>query len=171
MSLAIKYIIWFVGLLLLQVFVLNNLHLGGYMNPFVYVLIVLSLPFNVSGWLLLGCSFVAGYIVDLFMNTPGMHAAATVFMGFLRPWVLRWYYPHTEFVSGEYPNLREMGISSFFGYTLTLVFIHHLSLFTLELMSFRNFHLTLLRTLLSTGFSLLVIFIACSIFQSRTKQS
>lgn len=170
MNLAVKYLFCFVGLLLLQVFVLNNLRIGGYINPFIYVLFVLSLPFNVPGWLLLGGSFAAGYIIDLFVNTPGMHTAATVFMAFLRPWVIRWYYPHTDFLPGDYPNLNYMGISSFFGYALVLVFIHHLSLFTLELMNFRDFHLTLLRTVMSTGVSLLVIFIIGFIFQTGKKQ-
>jgi len=69
-------------LILFQVFVLNNIQVSGYINPYMYVLFILLLPFETPRWLLLISGFAIGISIDLFANTPGMHASATVFMAF-----------------------------------------------------------------------------------------
>ncbi|MFZ4059415.1 MAG: rod shape-determining protein MreD, partial [Ferruginibacter sp.] len=63
-------------LILLQVLVFNNMHLNGYINPYVYVLFILLLPFETPQWLLLISAFLLGFGVDLFSDTMGMHTAA-----------------------------------------------------------------------------------------------
>jgi len=148
----------FILLVLLQVGVLNNIQLGSYLNPYMYVLFILLLPINTPNWLVLVVSFILGLIIDMFADTIGMHASATVFMGFLRPLVLQAITNRDNYDSGTSPRIHYFGFFWFLKYTLVLVFSHHLFLFTVEMFNFYSFHLVLWRTVLSTLFtSLLVI--------------
>ena len=65
-------IIRFVVLVLIQVVVLNNVQLSGYINPFLYVLFIVLLPLEVPRWLSLLLAFVLGLAVDIFTDTVGM---------------------------------------------------------------------------------------------------
>lgn len=102
----------FIVLVLIQVLILNNIEFSGYINPFLYVLFILLLPFETPAWLLLVSGFALGLTVDLFMNTPGLHAAATVLTAFVRPFVLRILLPVTGMNPGP---IHEFSITEFPG--------------------------------------------------------
>ena len=76
---------WFVGLVLLQVLILNNVHIAGYATPFLYVYFILKFASGTSRNELMLWAFFLGLAIDIFSNTPGMNAAATVFLAFVRP--------------------------------------------------------------------------------------
>jgi hypothetical protein len=152
-----RYILQFFLLVLLQVLLLNNIHLGGYLNPYMYILFILLLPFDTPPWLVLILGFLLGMSVDLFMNTIGMHASATVFMAFLRPGVLKLIAPRDGYEAGTLPRISQQGAEWFIRYALILTFGHHLFLFFAEAFHFADFFATLLRIILSTIFSSLLI--------------
>ena len=81
---VIQNIIRFVVLVLVQVLVLNHVQFLGFVNPYVYVLFILSLPVRTPRWLTLVLSFGLGMAVDAFADTLGLHAFACVLAGFLR---------------------------------------------------------------------------------------
>jgi len=140
----------FIVLVLLQVLILNKINLGGYLNPYVYVMFILLLPFNTPNWLLLLSSFAIGLSVDIFSGTIGMHAAASTFMAFLRPTISRIFNSKKEYDPGVEPRINDLGFSWFLSYTLVLVFAHHLVYFFLEVFRFGEFFTTLSRVILST---------------------
>ncbi len=150
----------FVFLVLLQVMVLNNIQFSGYINPYMYVLFILLLPFETPKWLVLVLSFILGLSVDMFCDTLGIHASASVFMAFLRPFVLRAISPRDGFETGTYPRVSFYGVVWFLKYSLLLVFSHHLFLFVIEVFKFDNLHLILWRTALSTIFTVFLIIIS-----------
>jgi hypothetical protein len=98
--------------------------------------------------------------VDLFTQTPGMHAAATVFMAFLRPSVLEMSAPRDGYEAGTFPRLYYMGFQWFLRYTVILVLAHHFVLFYIEVFRFSEFFSTLLRVLLSSLFSVILIMLS-----------
>ena len=147
-------------LILFQVLVLNNIQISGFINPYMYVLFILLLPFETPRWLLLISGFAIGISIDLFVNTPGMHTSATVFMAFLRPYVLKFIMPHDEYESGTYPRLYYFGFTWFLKYSLVLVFLHHTFLFYVEVFRITFFFHTMLRVLLSTLFSVFLIILS-----------
>ena len=85
----LKYGLISVVLILLQILVLNNIQFSGYVNPYVYIMIILILPSLTPSWLILLIAFFTGLVIDLFFGSPGMHASATLIAGFARPFVLR----------------------------------------------------------------------------------
>ncbi len=147
-------------LVLFQVLVLNNIQVSGYINPYMYVLFILLLPFETPRWLLLVSGFAIGISIDLFANTLGMHTSATVFMAFLRPYVLKLLMPHDEYEKSTYPRLYYYGFTWFLKYSLVLVFLHHTFLFYVEAFRITFFFHTMLRVLLSTLFSVFLIILS-----------
>ena len=152
----IKYPLMFAVLVLLQVLILNQIHLGGFLNPYIYILFVLLLPISMPNYQVLLLSFLVGITIDWFSNTLGLHAASTVLIGFLRSPVMKMI-TIREIEQSDYPGLMETGIKWFLIYVTVLVFIHHLFLFYLEVFSFDNFFRTLLRSILSSVFTTFII--------------
>lgn len=152
-QLVLKYVFLFLLLMAVQVLIFNNVQFGGYINPYVYLLFILLLPIDVSGWTLLFSAFFVGLAVDMFMDSQGMHAAATVFMAFCRPFVIRLISVKSDFEPGTVPGITGQGLTWVATYSLLLVFLHHASLFLLEVFRFSEFWQTFTRILLSTAVS------------------
>lgn len=87
---------WFVGLVLLQVLILNNVHIAGYATPFLYIYLILKFNSEISRNTLMVWAFFLGLTVDIFSDTPGMNAAATVWLAFLRPTLCACLFPATS---------------------------------------------------------------------------
>jgi rod shape-determining protein MreD len=155
-----RNIIRFVILLLLQVMVLNNIQISGYVIPYVYVLFILLLPFETPGWLLLLSGFALGLSVDMFAHTLGMHTAATVFMAFLRLHILQAIAPRDGYEAGSFPRIFYYGFNWFLKYTLILVFAHHFVLFFIEVFRVSDFFSTLIRVILSSILSVFLIILS-----------
>ena len=144
-------------LVLFQVLLFNNIQFSGYVNPYVYVLFILLLPIEIPSWLLLLLSFALGLIMDFFSGSQGMHSSATVFAGFVRPYILRVISPRDGYESVSDPSMAIYGFRWFLTYTLLIVVVHHTTLFYLEVFRFADFFRTMLRVLLSSLFSITFI--------------
>lgn len=163
-SIVLKNIVRFIVLVLIQVFVLNNIRVNAYINPYLYLLFILLLPFETPGWLLLTSSFLIGLTIDLFAHTPGMHASAAVFMAFCRPAVIRFISGPKGVEAGLSPGIKDMGFRWFFLYSLILIFLHHFVFFFLEVFRFNEFSQTLYRILLSTLATLTLVILVEFLF-------
>jgi rod shape-determining protein MreD len=149
--------IMFILLILLQVLLFNNIQFSGYVNPYIYLMFILLLPVEMPGWMLLIISFSTGLVMDFFTSSPGMHTSATTLAGFVRPYVLRLISPRDNYEAGSSPSMVMYGFRWFLIYTLIIVLVHHTALFYLEVFRLTDFFRTLLRVLLSSGFSIAFI--------------
>lgn len=156
---VIKYIVSFILLILFQGLILNNIEFGGYINPYLYVVFILMLPFDTPDWLVLLIGFVLGLCVDMFSSTIGMHISATVFMAFARTYLLKLIQPRGGYDFGLKPNVQMMGLAWYLLYASILVLAHHLFLFYIESFKFSQFFSTMGRALSSTFFTLVLVFI------------
>jgi len=166
-SLVLNNIARFIFLVLFQALILNHIQFSGYINPLFYVYFILLLPYQTPRWLLLAAGFILGLSVDIFTNTPGLNAAACVLMAFARPFVIRSISTGTEYQIGEAPSIKNQGIKWFGYYAMVLVLVHHFTIFYLEIFRLNEFFLTFLRAVLSSIFTLLLIFISEYLFFSR----
>jgi hypothetical protein len=128
------------------------------------------LPFNIQKWQLLILGFFTGLTVDLFNGTPGLNAAATVFMSFIRPYVISSMTRRKDINANDEPSLNNMGISWFIVYTLILLISHNFILFLLEAFSIKLLGTILIQTLLSVFSSLMLIFIILLLFKKSNKK-
>ncbi len=147
----------FVFIMALQVFVVNQILQYNLVNPFIYPLFILILPVNTSFFWVLSLSFAIGVVADLFQMTAGIHAAATVFMGFLRIFFLNTALSKENFEKNISPNIQNKGLTWFTIYAMLLLAVHHFVLYLLEVLTFNEFFYTSLKAILSAAASLLII--------------
>jgi hypothetical protein len=145
-----KNIFRFIFLILLQVLIVQNIELGPYIILLPYTLAIILLPFETPKLLLLGASFLLGVIIDYFYDSSGLHASACTVMGFSRYYVLKFISPREGYDAGVQPCVEDMGLAWFLSYAGTLVLIHHIFFFYLEVFRFSEFFRILLRIILSS---------------------
>ncbi len=166
----LKYSWQFVLLCLLQVLIFNNLNLGGFLNPFPYVYLILVLPISIGRIPLLFIGFALGLVIDVFSNTGGIHAAATTLVAFYRPLYLKARSPREGYESTALPHLKTFGFAWFIPYAMLIVILHHTVLFYLEIFRFVEFFHTLLKVVLSSGLTLFFVFLAELLFVSNKRR-
>ncbi len=153
----VRHSLLFVLLLLLQIVVLQQLYFW-YVVPLLYVYILIRWPATLStGWVL-SLGFLLGLLVDISVDTPGMHAAATTFVAFVRPALLKGFLAKEEMENLE-PREKSMGFIPFWKYVVSIVLLHHSVLFILESFSFFDPLLLLVKIIGSALLSLLLIFL------------
>jgi hypothetical protein len=129
------------------------------------------MPFQLSRTAQMLIAFALGFTLDSFRHNPGFHAAACVLIAYFRPFLINLLIPQ-EGADNNYeePSAKSMGgFLPYLIYAGVLTFIHHAWLFFLEAMQFGNFLYFILKTLLSTAISLLLIIVAELLF-SRKQQ-
>lgn len=177
MNVVVKNFLRFCIILLIQVLVLKQITLRWWSQPdgfpifipYLYPLFILLLPLEVPVWLLLLLGFATGLSMDAFSNTAGMHAFATVLIAYLRTNVLSALLPKNL---KEYPNqspgVKTMGWMPFLVYSGFLLLIHHAAFFILEMWSFANIGLLLLKILASSATALLLVIVYLLLFTKQT---
>ena len=131
----IRGLLYFVVLVLIQVLILNNIHFLRIATPFLYLYFIVKMPVGSPRDLVVLFSFLIGLVIDVFSNTPGMHAAACTLTGFIREPLIR-FYMGKDLPDGIYPSYKTFGYGGFFRYVLSLVVIHHVTLFLIESLTF-----------------------------------
>lgn len=151
----------FLVLVLLQVLIFNNIKLTALeITPYIYLLFILVQRTDIPSWQLLLLGFFTGLTIDLFTNTIGLHASATVLMALLRKVSLNINASRIGYEVGVTPGVRLYGSWWFFKYAFGLVFVHHLLLYFIDEFGFVKIHLTLLKVFLSSIFTFVVILLA-----------
>jgi hypothetical protein len=166
----IRNIIRFILLVGVQVLIINNIELGRFINPFLYVLFIIILPFETPKWLVLLSAFLIGITIDMFTDTGGMHAAACVFMGYIRPGILKLFSPRDGYEFGTQPTVQYLGIPWFLSYAGILIVAHHLILFFIEIFRFSEFFSTFFRVIISSLFTLLLVIVTQYLFYRKKNQ-
>ena len=89
MKLSYLYeIMLFVALILLQVLLLNRINLFGIATPVLYGYFLLKLPVGRNIYYVITSAFLMGLIIDIFLNTPGVNAAAITIVAAFRKNIL-----------------------------------------------------------------------------------
>lgn len=143
----------FVILLTIQVLIFNNINLFGYINPYPYLLFIILYPVNGNRSVLLLSSFAIGLILDLFLNSGGVHAAASLTLAFVRPSLFKFSFG----LSYEYQTVKIADKISpeRITFLFLAVIFHHFILFLLEYYRLSLIFEVFLRTLYTSLFTLL----------------
>ncbi len=164
---VIVNILRWIGIILFQVLILNRIELHGFIAPYIYPLIILLLPFETPKSLMMGIGFITGIAVDIFANTPGMHASAAVFLAYIRTPIIAINRPIGDYEPNQRPNVSSMGLRWFVGYASMAVVLHHIFYFFVEVFSLAYLPFTLARIVCSALVSLVLIIIYEYIFHSK----
>lgn len=152
-----KHIIRFIVLVLIQIYVLNNVLFINILNPYIYIYFLLLLPFNIPNFLLIILSFILGFSIDAFTGSYAIHASATTLAGFIRPFILKLYAPFDGYEKLTEPTLEYYDISWWLKYAFTISIIHHFVLFLLETFHLNNIFFTFAKALISSILSVILM--------------
>ena len=145
---------WLVFIFLLQVFVLNNINFFGYVNPYLYI----------SSFL--GCCFFYGLGIDFFSDTGGIHAFSLLFAGYFRLMFLRIFFKKTQ-IDYLLFSFQKESFGLVFNYVVTLTFIHHFILISLDNFNFQDMGSIFLNTFYSGSFTLILYFLGSYLFRKK----
>ncbi len=153
-SLWTKNLIRIVVLILLQVLLFKRIYFGwenfNYFAFLVYPLAILLLPVRTPRVPVLFIGFLIGIIVDLFYDSPGVHASACVFLAFIRPYLLKMIEPRGGYPTQDLgPTKRQFGTNWFLIYTAMGLAAHLLVYFSVEVFTFVFFFEILLKVIFS----------------------
>jgi rod shape-determining protein MreD len=156
-----KSLIYFVVVILLQILIFDNVGISSMeVVPAFFILFVLFLPFETPKWLILVMSFLLGLIIDIFTDASGLNASSTVFIGYIRPFILQYLAPRGGYDAGTLPRVQDFGVLWYVKYSLTLIFCHQFVFYFLENFGFHDFFFVLIKVLIGSIFSFVLIFIS-----------
>lgn len=165
----INYLIHLLILSLLQIVIVDNIHLGSYFYLNIYILAIFLLPYKLKGVPLLLFGFLLGLIMDFADNTVGIHAAASTFVAYIRPRLLQLTSTREELED----SLGVQGLTDFrwflkYSFVSTLLF--NVVLIFAEAFTFSDILITLIRIILSTFISMLFMLLYYFIGIKRAQQ-
>ncbi len=134
----------------------------------VYPLFIMVLPFRTPRFLVILIGFISGLTIDMFYDSPGIHASAATLMAFLRPYLLRAIEPYEGYKMDKTPNLGTMGLPWFLSYSSILLGIYLLFYFSVEAFSFIYYFDIIMRSIFSFVASFVVIVIYQIIQSARS---
>jgi len=145
----------------------NHINFMGYVNPYIYIIFIFLFPIRDNRLVLLFASFMLGMLVDMFSDSGGVHAAASVCLAYTRPILLKTsfgmlYEHHTIKFSNT-----ETG--SLITYIALGTFIHHFILFSLEVFNIASILLILKKTLFSSIFTIILSVLIIILFSRNQK--
>ena len=164
-SIIIRFLIlgFLQGLVLIEISIeINDL---PYFQTLLYPLLILVIPFSVSRPTQLVLAFFLGLLVDMYYDSPGIHAAALVFTAYIRPYVLSWVEPRESYNIKDSPTKGQYGLAWFMRYSSTLIAIHLFTYFSIEAFTFYFIIDIILKTV--SSFLITMLFILMSVFIMR----
>ncbi len=157
----------FIILALIQVLFLNQVNLFGYATPLLYIYFLIKLPVNINNnWVIL-TSFLLGLVIDIFLNTPGMNAAAITITAVIRNLIVNKTFSKEEYEVYIPSIYKEAG--KFLSYVAILVLVHQTILFLIDSFSLFNFTETLIRIGSSFLFTYILIISIDSLLLNNSK--
>jgi len=160
----------FVVLIFVQVFLLKNITLYNLSIPYLYILFILLLPFEIPNILLFVLAFVMGLSIDAFYDTPGLHAAACTLLALVRIIFISLTVQKDGFDNDPEPTLSVMGFRWFLTYATILTLFHHFFLFNLEVFRFSEIQYTFSRFILSSVFTVFLMLVTGLLFFRRKER-
>ncbi|MCF7567576.1 rod shape-determining protein MreD [Sabulilitoribacter arenilitoris] len=157
----------FLVLILTQVLICSQIIFFGYINPYIYILFIILYPVKNNRSLFIFLSFLLGLIVDLFLDSGGIHAASSVFIAYARPIVLKFsfgmIYQHQSI------KFDSVDFGAKLSYITIMVAVHHIILFSLEIFSISKIILILQKSLFSSIFTIILCVLITIIFSRKSK--
>lgn len=166
---VLQFLVLAVVLLLVQV-VLSKVIFFNVAVPIVFIYVILRLPVNLHVNWVLTIAFLLGLSLDVFSNTPGMHALACVVMAAFRHSVFNAFVPREADMSNPLPSTDSLGVGVYLKYLSTLTVVYCLLIFFVQAFTLRDVTLTLLRVAASSVLSIAMMLGIDSLVTTRREK-
>jgi membrane-associated HD superfamily phosphohydrolase len=161
--------LFIVAVVMAQIFVFDSIRVSVYFSPLAYIAFVALLPVGARPVAVLLLGFATGLFVDFFEGTGGAHTAATLITAYLRRWMMILTMGR-ETVEEEkaMPSAKLLGGMKFLRYAALVAGFHCLVYFSLEALTWNNYGLVLVKSLVSGAFTLLAVWACSLLFTVKT---
>ena len=165
-----KYLFYIPIFVLFQVLVLNHINLSGYINPLIYIILIITLPQNIPRWFIIIYAFCIGFTLDILESNPGLNSSSLVFISFIKPYLQKLILVRKSVDEKEKLNLQILGFRIFTKLSLSIIIIHNIFMFLLELFSSHNLNIFLfIKQVLLTSIVTYIIIIILQLFTYQKK--
>lgn len=149
--------------IIFQIVLFNKINFLGFLNPFPYILFIILYPVKSNKNFFLIFSFLLGIIIDMFLDTGGIHALASLTLAYFRSNVFKF----TFGLSYEYQTVKINNnfTSERISFIVISVFIHHFVLYIVQLFKVGNFFSLTLELILGTLFTALISLLIIQLFK------
>jgi len=162
---VLNTVLRFIGLVLLQVIICSNINFLGYLNPYIYIIFIFLYPISNNRLLFIFLSFLLGLSVDLFLDSGGVHATASVAIAYVRPLFLKFSFGAAyEYQAIKFSNTT---FSQRLIYFIVLIVIHHTLIFSLVIFDQNEALLIIKQTFYSSIFTLIICLLLTSLFSKK----
>ena len=152
----VNRLVMFMVLLVVQVLILNNVHLLGVGTPLLYVYFAITFRRNFPKWLVLVSCFLLGLLVDVFSNTPGLAASVITLVGLAQCYLIELIAPRDSAEDLEV-SFKTLGFSKFAALSGMLTLLYCMVFFAVEAFNFFDVLLWLARSLVSAVLTMILI--------------
>ncbi len=167
MNKILNNIILSICLLIAQVLLFNSINFLGYLNPFIYIFFIIYFPLKNNRSFFIFIGFIYGLIIDMFLDTYAIHAAATLTISYLRPNFLKLFFGMAYEHKVVKFNSIETKQNLF--YIVSIILIHHLILFVFEVFDISRLSIILKYTFYNGLFSFISIYIMYELLINKRK--
>ena len=159
----------FIICVLVQILIFRQVTIGwetfDYVHIIVYPFFIMFLPIRTPQPVLIGLGFLIGIVVDMFYHTPGVHAAAATFTAFVRPFILNLMAPRGGYNLNDSPTMVKFGFSWFAVFSGSLLLLHLIFYFSMEVFTPVRIGEIALRSIFSFFASIIFILIYVGIIK------
>lgn len=158
------YIGAFFSLMLLQIFLVDNISLSVYFHPLIYVAFIILLPLDSKPVWMVVNSALLGLMIDVMTGMGGLNVIASTATGFLRHHVVNMVTGHSSGIDNSSPALNRLPEKNFRWYIVAMVVLHSTIYFLMESLSLHHILHTLLRIVVSDIAAVVFIYYFVKLF-------
>ena len=158
-------ILWFLAIMFVQAFLFDPILLGIPYAPFVYVILLILLPYNWETWVVLLVGFSIGLCADFIFLSGGTHAMASLLVCYLRPICVR--FTHKDTLNPKDLKLKNESFDSLIKYTILIILLHHFFMLVFVVFDWQNIGWFLTTWLVNS--LLTIVAIALILLQTQKK--
>ena len=146
---------------------LNHVNFLNFINPYLYIFFIIYFPLKTNRSIFILIAFFTGLIIDFFSDTHGMHAAACLSIAYFRTYFLKIFFGMAY--KHQVVKFKHLEFKQNFFYLITMIFTHHVILFSLEVFSLNHLNIIFKKTICSLIFSFILIIIFFEFFIKKSK--
>lgn len=125
-------------MIVVQVLICNHIAIFNVAVPIIFIYFIIRLPIALGNGALFTLSFLIGFIVDIFSDTPGVNSLACTLLAALKRPVFYAYIAKDDKTKDITPSIASMGVGVYCKYLVTMVGIYCLLAFSIEYFNFAD---------------------------------
>lgn len=152
-----RYIFFSFIIITLQLIMFNNVNFLGFINPWIYIMLIIIIPQSIKENYLIIISFLMGLLLDSIFSTSGINTISLISVAWLRNYVLKKIFSGKNNDKKKFISIKNNGFNLYLKYVTTIVFIHHGILIIIDYINFVKISEIMIKTILSSIISIVII--------------